>query len=268
MTPPMFKRLDGSTSRVGKPKKYAAPSHRRENKKSRPKPTHNPSGILEASRWSHMSKAPFVELGISRNLEEEVYLAAFLACWLCTFVVPGEPTATIRPETFKMACKMTKGIKVCLVPPVFTSIYYGLNSISESTSPGQIGTPFPSIMYMDGYQHTSKLTSRPLASCYRIQRWPFLPEKAVQSITTRRMLVRGSLRAKACLGFACLIRMIETSFFMTTREGAKRTLNTSYVYALVFSFYAKDPSVKLSLMFLNALVINSDSTKHIPPACC
>nr|GMC56575.1 uncharacterized protein LOC109157601 [Ipomoea batatas] len=59
-----------------------------------------------------MSKAPFVELGISRNLDEEVYLAAFLACWLCTFVVSGKPTATIRLETFKMACKMTKGIKV------------------------------------------------------------------------------------------------------------------------------------------------------------
>nr|GLL45000.1 uncharacterized protein LOC109157656 [Ipomoea trifida] len=62
----------------------------------------------------------------------------------------GDPTATIRLETFNMACKMAKGIKVCLAPPVLASIYYGLNSISESFSPGQIGTPFP-IHYVYGW---------------------------------------------------------------------------------------------------------------------
>nr|GLL27389.1 uncharacterized protein LOC109157656 [Ipomoea trifida] len=128
-----------------------APPPRKENKKSRPKATHNPSGILEtAPRWSHVSKAPFVELNIPPNLEYEVYLAAFLACWLCTFALPGDPTATIRPETFNMACRMARGIKVCLAPPVLASIYYGLNSILESFSPGQIGTPFP-IHYVYGW---------------------------------------------------------------------------------------------------------------------
>nr|GMD68310.1 uncharacterized protein LOC109157656 [Ipomoea batatas] len=134
-----------------KTRRYPAPPPRKENKKSRPKATHNPSGILEtAPRWSHVSKAPFVELNIPQNLEQEVYLAAFLACWLCTFVLPGDPTATIRPETFNMACRMARGIKVCLAPPVLASIYYGLNSISESFSPGQIGTPFP-IHYVYGW---------------------------------------------------------------------------------------------------------------------
>nr|GMC78959.1 uncharacterized protein LOC105964676 [Ipomoea batatas] len=134
-----------------KTRKYAAPPPRKENKKSRPKATHNPSGILEAApRWSHVSEAPFVELNIPQNLEQEVYLAAFLACWLCTFVLPDNPTATIRPETFNMTCKMAKGIKVCLAPPVLASIYYGLNSISESISPGQMGTPF-SIHYVYGW---------------------------------------------------------------------------------------------------------------------
>nr|GMC60659.1 ABC transporter G family member 11 [Ipomoea batatas] len=134
-----------------KTRKYAAPPPRKDNKKSRPKATHNPSGILEAApRWSHVSEAPFVELNIPQNLEQEVYLAAFLACWLCTFVLPGNPTATIRPETFNMVCKMAKGIKVCLAPPVLASIYYGLNSISESISPGQMGTPFP-IHYVYGW---------------------------------------------------------------------------------------------------------------------
>nr|GMD14893.1 ABC transporter G family member 11 [Ipomoea batatas] len=134
-----------------KTRRYPAPPPRKENKKSRPKATHNPSGILEtAPRWSHVSKAPFVELNIPQNLEQEVYLAVFLACWLCTFVLPGDPTATIRPETFNMACRMARGIKVCLAPPVLASIYYGLNSISESFSPGQIGTPFP-IHYVYGW---------------------------------------------------------------------------------------------------------------------
>nr|GME05771.1 ABC transporter G family member 11 [Ipomoea batatas] len=134
-----------------KTRRYPAPPPRKENKKSRPKATHNPSGILETvPRWSHVSKAPFVELNIPQNLEQEVYLAAFIACWLCTFVLPGDPTATIRPETFNMACRMARGIKVCLAPPVLASIYYGLNSISESFSPGQIGTPFP-IHYVYGW---------------------------------------------------------------------------------------------------------------------
>nr|GMC68222.1 ABC transporter G family member 11 [Ipomoea batatas] len=141
----------GSHKCCAKTRKYAAPPPRKENKKSQPKATHNPSGILEAGpRWSHVSEAPFVELNIPQNLEQEVYLAAFLACWLCTFVLPGNPTATIRLETFNMACKMAKGIKVCLAPPVLASIYYGLNSISESISPGQMGTPSP-IHYVYGW---------------------------------------------------------------------------------------------------------------------
>nr|GMC52840.1 ABC transporter G family member 11 [Ipomoea batatas] len=102
-----------------KTQKYATPPQRKENKKSRPKATHNPSGILEASRWPH-------------------------------FVLSGEPTATIHLETFKMACKIAKGNKVCLALPVLASIYYGLNSISESVSLGQMGTPFP-IHYVYGW---------------------------------------------------------------------------------------------------------------------
>nr|GMD50166.1 ABC transporter G family member 11 [Ipomoea batatas] len=83
----------------GKTRRYPAPPPRKENKKSRPKATHNPSGIL---------------------------------------------------ETVPRCRTMVRGIKVCLAPPVLASIYYGLNSISESFSPGQIGTPFP-IHYVYGW---------------------------------------------------------------------------------------------------------------------
>nr|GMC60725.1 ABC transporter G family member 11 [Ipomoea batatas] len=61
-----------------KTRRYAAPPPRNENKKSRPKATHNPSGILEpAPRRSHVSEAPFVELNIPPNLEQEVYCRQF-----------------------------------------------------------------------------------------------------------------------------------------------------------------------------------------------
>nr|GMD48756.1 hypothetical protein Iba_chr10fCG9430 [Ipomoea batatas] len=54
---------------------------------------------------------------------------------------------------------------------------------------------------------------------------------------------------------------------MDPTEGVKKTLNTSKVCTPIFSFYAKDPNVKLSLACLIALVVNSDSTKRMPPAC-
>nr|GMC60519.1 uncharacterized protein LOC109157601 [Ipomoea batatas] len=98
--------------RRGRTQKYETPLVQKERKKSCPKSTHNPSGILEASiKWSNVSKASFVKLGISQSLEEEIYLAAFLACWLCMFVLPSTPMRTIHPETFKMACTIASGNK-------------------------------------------------------------------------------------------------------------------------------------------------------------
>nr|GMC60150.1 uncharacterized protein LOC109157656 [Ipomoea batatas] len=98
--------------RRGRTQKYETPLVQKERKKSCPKSTHNPSGILEASiKWSNVSKASFVKLGISQSLEEEIYLAAFLACWLCMFVLPSTPMRIIHPETFKMACTIASGNK-------------------------------------------------------------------------------------------------------------------------------------------------------------
>nr|GMC58035.1 ABC transporter G family member 11 [Ipomoea batatas] len=249
-----------------KTQKYAAPPPRKENKKSRPKATHNPSGILEATpRWSHVSEAPFVELNIPQNLEQEVYLAAFLACWLCTFVLPGNPTATIRLETFNMACKMAKGIKVCLAPPVLASIYYGLNSISESISPGQMGTPFP-IHYVYGwlsaYFNTHFKTPSLMSSSPKmVTSSEEGGAKYYDKIDARKRIFKGE-----CVSWLFTSRQNGRDFFFVmTREGAKRILNISYVCALVFLFYAKDVNVKLSLMYPIASVVSLDSTKHLPP---
>nr|GMD05986.1 ABC transporter G family member 11 [Ipomoea batatas] len=65
----------------------------------------------------------------------------------------GQRLLTTRAGSLKLLLDsrtMARGIKVCLAPPVLASIYYGLNSISESFSPGQIGTPFP-IHYVYGW---------------------------------------------------------------------------------------------------------------------
>nr|GLL37507.1 uncharacterized protein LOC105964676 [Ipomoea trifida] len=217
-----------------KTRRYPAPPPRKENKKSRPKATHNPSGILEtAPRWSHVSKAPFVELNIPLNLEQEVYLAAFLACWLCTFALPGDPTATIRPETFNMACRMARGIKVCLAPPVLASIYYGLNSISESFSPGQISTPFP-IHYVYGwlaaYFNTHfKTPSLMLLSPKMVTSSGEGGAKHYDRIDARKRIFKGE----------------HASWLCTSRQNGRDF------------FFCDDKRGVVSL----------DSTKHLPPVC-
>ncbi|KAL0456032.1 UNVERIFIED_CONTAM: hypothetical protein Slati_0942400 [Sesamum latifolium] len=70
--------------------KYPLSPPRKEKKTVRPKSTHNPLGdITTHKRWSIAEEALFEKLCIEGNLKEEVYLAAYLACWLCTFVLPG-----------------------------------------------------------------------------------------------------------------------------------------------------------------------------------
>nr|GME01302.1 ABC transporter G family member 11 [Ipomoea batatas] len=129
-----------------KSQRYQAPPARKETKgrRSRPKATYNPSGIIDAFEgWSSVSDVPFVTLGLPRIQEEEIYLAAFLACWLCVFVLPSTPSHAIRPETFRMACIMAQGRRVCLAVPVLASIYHGLNLVSRAISPGFIKSTFP-----------------------------------------------------------------------------------------------------------------------------
>ncbi|KAL0416487.1 UNVERIFIED_CONTAM: hypothetical protein Slati_3480600 [Sesamum latifolium] len=70
--------------------KYHLPPPRKEKKMVRPKSTHNPLGdITTHKRWSTAKEALFEKLCIEGNLKEEVYLAAYLACWLCTFILPA-----------------------------------------------------------------------------------------------------------------------------------------------------------------------------------
>ncbi|KAL0458407.1 UNVERIFIED_CONTAM: hypothetical protein Slati_0467900 [Sesamum latifolium] len=90
--------------------KYHLPPPRKEKKTVRPKSTHNPLGdITTHKRWSTVEEALFEKLCIEGNLKEEVFLAAYLACWLCTFILPSKDVNSIRPSTFKMASMMASG---------------------------------------------------------------------------------------------------------------------------------------------------------------
>ncbi|KAL0362209.1 UNVERIFIED_CONTAM: hypothetical protein Scaly_1176100 [Sesamum calycinum] len=124
--------------------KYHPPPPRKEKKTVRPKSTHNPLGdIATHERWSTAEDALFTKLCIERSLKEEVYLAAYLACWLCLFVLPGNDVNSIRPSTFKMASLMANGRRVNLAIPVLASIYEGLNTIATSPKPAGTSHSFP-----------------------------------------------------------------------------------------------------------------------------
>ncbi|KAL0361618.1 UNVERIFIED_CONTAM: hypothetical protein Sradi_3846300 [Sesamum radiatum] len=123
--------------------KYHLPPPRKEKKTVQPKSTHNPLGdITTHKRWSVAEEALFEKLCIEGNLKEEVYLAAYLAYWLCTFVLPGKDVNSIRPSTFKMASMMANGRRVSLAIPVLASIYEGLNTIATSSKPARTSPSF------------------------------------------------------------------------------------------------------------------------------
>ncbi|KAL0358132.1 UNVERIFIED_CONTAM: hypothetical protein Scaly_1498900 [Sesamum calycinum] len=91
------------------------------------------------NRCSHASidkwEGLFAKLCIERSLKEEVYLVAYLACWLCVFVLPGKDVNSIRPSTFKIASFMAKCRRVNLAIPVLASMYEGLNIVATSPKP-------------------------------------------------------------------------------------------------------------------------------------
>ncbi|GAA0142894.1 hypothetical protein LIER_03694 [Lithospermum erythrorhizon] len=80
-----------------------------------------------------MLRHPFDTMGVDAGLEEEVYYASFLSCWLCVFVLPNEPLDFIRAGVFKMA--MANGYSVSLAPTVLSCTYRSLSQISLSDTP-------------------------------------------------------------------------------------------------------------------------------------
>ncbi|KAF7148540.1 hypothetical protein RHSIM_Rhsim03G0094500 [Rhododendron simsii] len=85
----------------------------------------------------------FNELGIKAHLREEVYLAAFLSCWLSVFVLPNGKVNQIHPTVFKVASMMARGSTFSLAVPVLASVYHGLKQISSSPTPSQCHVILP-----------------------------------------------------------------------------------------------------------------------------
>ncbi|KAF7151700.1 hypothetical protein RHSIM_Rhsim02G0146600 [Rhododendron simsii] len=104
------------------------------------RPTGHTSLPLERTKDE---EGAFNELGIKARLREEVYLAAFLSCWLSVFVLPNGKVNQIRPTVFKVASIMARGSTFSLAVPVLASVYHGLRQISSSPTPSQCHVILP-----------------------------------------------------------------------------------------------------------------------------
>ena len=70
--------------------KYVKPPNKSiRNKAQRPKETHNPFRDIDPIKSHTQSEMEFFyDLGVVKADVKETYLVAFLACWLCKFVLP------------------------------------------------------------------------------------------------------------------------------------------------------------------------------------
>ncbi|XP_027170520.1 putative disease resistance protein RGA3 [Coffea eugenioides] len=112
---------------------------------SKPKMTYNPSRRVEPYDLADTKdfNVPFDTLDILGFLRKETYIAAFIACWICKFLLPSKKIDRIRPSVFKVACLMATGKRFCLAIPVLASIYHGLREIVHAPNLGECGITFP-----------------------------------------------------------------------------------------------------------------------------
>nr|XP_016502923.1 PREDICTED: uncharacterized protein LOC107821046 [Nicotiana tabacum] len=106
-----------------------------------------------------------LNLAFGSDQKDEVYLASFLSCWLCVFVLSTKEGDFIRPVTFNIPGLLACGQRINLAVQILARIYWGLNKISY----GSLLDPFKVyflIHYMYGWfacyfkTHFS-LTNRP-----------------------------------------------------------------------------------------------------------
>ena len=67
----------------------------------------------EVCRWNE-SHAIFNELGVPIGEHTKTFLAAFVSCWLCLFVITVRDAACIHPGTISVASSMEDGQAYCL----------------------------------------------------------------------------------------------------------------------------------------------------------
>lgn len=69
------------------------------------------------------------------NIPDTTYLAAYLAYWLATFVVPYGEDDALRAELIYPACLLADGKKLALAPAALANIYHSLGSLTSHNSP-------------------------------------------------------------------------------------------------------------------------------------
>ena len=87
-------------------KRYQRPPRKITRDRNAPKETYNPSGtLLGLQKRTSKELEVFEDLQVADEDVESTYLAAFLACWLCLFVLPEDDTGLIRPAVLKVVRK-------------------------------------------------------------------------------------------------------------------------------------------------------------------
>lgn len=70
-----------------------------------------------------------------RDVGRETLLTAFIAWWLCYFVVSSQPVGIIRPDTFVMASRLARGNLISLTIPVLANLFKSMRVVSTSCDP-------------------------------------------------------------------------------------------------------------------------------------
>jgi Plant mobile domain len=83
----------------------------------------------------HEGPIPSQDSISSLEIDRETFLTAFIAWWICFFLLPSSPICTVRPSVFVMANRIARGERVSLAVPVLANIYRGLRGLTSSHSP-------------------------------------------------------------------------------------------------------------------------------------
>ena len=92
----------------------------------------------------------FDDFGVAEADVKETYLAAFLACWLCKFLLPWRGVNLICHGVFKVTSRMAQCETFSLTAQVLASIYSDLNEITYSSKSRTNASIFP-IHYLYGW---------------------------------------------------------------------------------------------------------------------
>ncbi|KAL0288348.1 UNVERIFIED_CONTAM: hypothetical protein Sangu_2662400 [Sesamum angustifolium] len=112
----------------------------------------NPSGDFDASNLPRGKDhyESFTILQIPADIQDETYVAAFLSCWLCSFVLPHRKAGKVRASTFKVASRMAQGGCFSLAVPLWQVSTVALVTCLLPRTCSTLQPFFPSMMCMVG----------------------------------------------------------------------------------------------------------------------